>query len=223
MDRIELKGKIQVIGEDCIIVEGMVVDKTREYVDFSIPADDRRFKLFKDGEQVQAQVFSRNKGLLFSGCISKRISGDVPTYRISGLHGFETVQRRENFRVEYSAPMEYSCDSELLELATKMENAQEVFERITGLMKEAFMIDISGGGIKFSCHENLQEGQQILFLVSICDKMLVVPGAVVHKQLTVDPNHIKYFYGVQFRDLDEETKDLIVKHVFRIMRMKSRK
>jgi len=223
MDRIELNGKIQVIGEDCIVTEGMVVDKTSEYVDFSIPADDRHFKLFREGEQVQAQVFSRKKGLLFSGCISRRTAGSVPTYRISDLHGFETVQRRDSFRVKCSAPLEYSCDKELLELASKMENAREVFDRIMGIMKEAFMIDISAGGIKFSCHENLQEGQQALFLISICDRMLAIPGAVVHKQLTVDPNHIKYFYGIQFSDLNEETKDLIVKHVFRVMRQQGRK
>jgi len=104
-----------------------------------------------------------------------------------------------------------------------MEYAREVFERIMGIMKEAFMIEISAGGIKFSCHENLQEGQQALFLISICDRMLAIPGAVVHKQLTVDPNHIKYFYGIQFSDLNEETKDLIVKHVFRVMRQQGRK
>jgi c-di-GMP-binding flagellar brake protein YcgR len=223
MDRIELNGKIQVIGEDCIVTEGMVVDKTSSYVDFSIPADDRSFKLFRDGEQVQAQVFSRRNGLMFSGSISRRTAGSAPTYRISHLYGFETVQRRENVRVKCSAPLEYSCDQELLELASKMENSKELFDRITGIMKEAFMIDISAGGIKFSCHENLQEGQQALFLISICDRMLMIPGSVVHKQLTIDPNQIKYFYGIEFSELNEEMKDLIVKHVFTIMRMQRRK
>jgi c-di-GMP-binding flagellar brake protein YcgR len=220
---IELNGKIQVIGEDCILTEGMVVDKSENFVDFSIPADDRHFKLFREGEQVQAQVFSKNKGLLFSGYISKRLSREIPTYRISTLSGFEIIQRRENVRVPCTAVLEYSSDSELLELASKMENAQQVMERIKGIMKQAFMIDISAGGIKFSCHENLQEGQQILFLISICEKMFVIPGNVVHKHLTIDPSHIKYFYGIQFKELSEATKELIVKHVFRIMRMQTRK
>lgn len=223
MDKIKLNGKIQVIGEDCIVTEGMVVDKSEHFVDFSIPADDKLFRLFNEGEQVQAQVFGRNKGLIFSGCISKRLSKDVPTYRISNLSGFETVQRRENVRVPCTAALEYSSDSQLLELASEMENSQEVMERIAGLMRQAFMIDISAGGIKFSCHENLKEGQQALFLISICEKMLVIPGTVVHKHLTIDPNHIKYFYGIQFDDLDEDTKELIVKHVFRVMRMQIRK
>jgi len=73
MERIELNGKIQVIGEDCIVTEGMVVDKTENSVYFSIPADDKKFKLFREGEQVQGHVFSQSKGLLFSGVISSRI------------------------------------------------------------------------------------------------------------------------------------------------------
>jgi len=223
MERIELNGKIQVIGEDCIVTEGMVVDKKEDSVYFSIPADDRSFKLFREGEQVQGQVFSHSKGLLFNGVISSRISRGVPTYKISNLSGFETIQRRENVRVNWSSALEYTSDKELLELAAKMENAQQVMERITGLMKQAFMIDISAGGIKFSCHENLKEGQQILFLISICKKMLMIPGSVVHKHLTIDPNHIKYFYGIEFNDLDKGTKELIIRNVFTIMRMQTRK
>jgi c-di-GMP-binding flagellar brake protein YcgR len=223
MDMIKLNAKIQVIGLDCIITEGMIVDKTDHSVDFSIPADDKNFRLFHEGEQVQAQVFGKNKGMLFCGYISKRLSRDVPTYRISNLSEFETIQRREDVRVLCSAALDYSSDKQLLELASEMENAQEVLERIASLMKQAFMIDISAGGVKFSCHENLQEGQQVLFLISICEKMLVIPGTVVHKHLTIDPNHIKYFYGIHFNELDEETKELIIRHVFRIMRMQRRK
>ena len=62
---IELNGKIQVIGEDCILTEGMVVDKSENFVDFSIPADDRHFKLFREGEQVQAQVFQQKQRAAF--------------------------------------------------------------------------------------------------------------------------------------------------------------
>ena len=52
---------------------------------------------------------------------------------------------------------------------------------------------------------------------------VILEGTIVHRQYTVNPHQIRYYYGVQFRDPDMRTQDIIVNHVFRLMRRERKK
>ncbi|HAE62780.1 MAG TPA: hypothetical protein DCG38_10710 [Eubacteriaceae bacterium] len=223
MDMIKLNGKIEIISEDGDATQGMVMDKTDSSVDFSIPADDKKFRLFHKGEKVKAVVFDKNKAVIFEAVIADRIKGGVPTYTLTNLSGFKNIQRRENVRVSCSAPLKYTINKFILDLIPTITDTAQAIATISKYMKEGIMIDLSAGGLKFSCDENLNDGQRILFEICLEGEPLIVTGIVVHKQITVNPNSTKYFYGVQFDQIDEDVKELIINHVFVIMRKQTRK
>lgn len=215
MEIIKINGKIQIICDDGSTTEGMVIDKTDDSVDFSIPSDDKKFRLLHIGERVQALAFNESKGISFYGLITKRAFLTVPTYKISGLFGFRKVQRRENVRVPIIEYIKYISCAEIKKLNPKMINADGMLENF---MKKAVMLDISAGGMKFCSSENLYEGEEILCKISICGECRLFTAVIVHKHLAVNPDHTTYFYGVRFKEIDEKTKDCIVKYVFQIMR-----
>ncbi|MBF7096303.1 flagellar brake protein [Alkalibacter mobilis] len=223
MNLIKLNGKIEIISEDGRVTEGMVVDKSESSVDFSVPADDKNFKLFHKGECIRAVAYGERKAVLFNGIIGLRKSENIPSYSIIHIGGIKEIQRRDNVRVPCSAPIQYTNNRYLIESVASVNNLDHLIERIAKYMKSAIMIDLSAGGVKFSCDEDIKEGQKILLQICLEEEPLVIHGIVVHRQLIVNPANIKYFYGIKFENLDESTEELIINHVFILMRKQSRK
>jgi c-di-GMP-binding flagellar brake protein YcgR len=223
MDMIRLNGKIEIISEDGNTTQGMVMDKTDRTIDFSIPADDKRFKLFHKNEKIKAVVFDKNKAVIFEAVVADRVTGGVPTYTLTDLAGFKNIQRRENVRVSCSAPLNYTTNKFILDLIPSITDTAQAVTTISKYMKEGIMIDLSAGGVKFSCDENLNDGQKMLFQLCLDNEPIIITGTLVHKQITVNPNSTKYFYGIKFDSVDEDTKEQIINHVFVIMRKQTRK
>jgi c-di-GMP-binding flagellar brake protein YcgR len=223
MEWIKLGGKIQITSEDGSVLEAMVTDKVGDTLSFSIPADDRRFKLFHPGERVEAVIFDRNKGIRFQGVISGRVAAEAPTYTISQLAGWKNVQRRDNVRVPASDPLLYTANRFIIDSVAFARDLLRVQEEIAKYMKPAIMADISAGGMKFSCEEDIKEGQTVILQFQVSGNPLILRGTMMHRQMIVNPAGIRYFYGVRFEDIGEKTQELIVNHVFQIMRRIPRK
>lgn len=223
MEWIKLSGKIQITSEDGSVLEAMVTDKVGDTLNFSIPADDKRFKLFHPGEKVEAVIFERNKGIRFEGIISGRVKAEAPTYTISQLTGWKNVQRRDNVRVPCSEPLFYTADRYVFDSVAFAKDLSRVQEELAEHMRPGFMTDISAGGMKFTCEEDIREGQVIILQFQVNGKILILRSTVMHRQMIVNPAGIRYFYGMRFEDIGEKTQEMIVNHVFQIMRRIPRK
>lgn len=223
MEWINIRGKIQITSEDGSVLEAMITDKTEDSVNFSIPADDRRFKFFQPGEKIEAVVFERNKGVRFEGVIAGRIIAEAPTYTISQLTGWKSVQRRDNVRVPSSEPLTYTANRFIIDSVAFSPDVSRVENEISKYMKPGVMSDISAGGMKFSCEEDIKEGQKIILRFNIQKNVLMLRGTVMHRQLIINPTGTRYFYGIKFDDIDEKMQEMIVNHVFQLMRKTQRK
>lgn len=223
MEWINIRGKIQITSEDGSILEAMITDKTEDSLNFSIPADDKRFKFFHPGEKVEAVVFERNKGLRFEGVIAGRIAAEAPTYTISQLTGWKSVQRRDNVRVPASEPITYTANRFIIDSVSFSPDLNRVEGEITKYMKPGVMSDISAGGMKFSCEEDIKEGQKIIMRFTIQKNVLILRATVMHRQLIINPSGTRYFYGIQYDDIGEKMQEMIVNHVFQLMRKTQRK
>ncbi|HSL86765.1 MAG TPA: PilZ domain-containing protein [Bacteroidales bacterium] len=223
MEWINIRGKIQITSEDGSVLEAMITDKTEDAINFSIPADDRRFKFFQAGEKVEAVVFERNKGMRFEGVISGRIVAEAPTYTISQLSGWKSVQRRDNVRVPCSEPLTYTANRFIIDSVAFSRDVSRVEDEISKYMKEGLISDISAGGMKFSCDEDIKEGSRIILRFHVQKNVLMLRGTVMHRQLIINPAGTRYFYGIKFEDISEKTQEMIVNHVFQLMRKTQRK
>lgn len=223
MEQIMLSSKLEYTLDDGSTGEGMVMDLTSTTVDFSIPADDRKFKLLHKGQQMEVRVFQKNKGISFKATIVGRTAGDLPTYTLGHLHDFRQVQRRSNVRVLAGDPFSYTTNRFVLDSVRNLTDKEQVMERISRYLSRGALVDLSAGGVKFACEEKLEEGQLILCHLLLGETPVILEGTIVHRQYTVNPHQIRYYYGVQFRDPDMRTQDIIVNHVFRLMRRERKK
>jgi hypothetical protein len=77
-------------------------------------------------------------------------------------------------------------------------------------------VNISATGIAFNCEEALQKGDylEIKILLTSCMRVIVTYGRVVHCQNSPsNDSHYPYFVGVNFIDMKEEDREMLIKYV----------
>lgn len=223
MDFISIGGKIQLTTEDGDVLEAMISDKTDHSVDFSIPADDRKFRFFHEGEKVEAVVYHSVKGMYFTGIIEKRVKAEAPTYTLGRLSQFKTIQRRNFVRVSTTEPILYTANEYITNSVSFSKDLKAVGEEIEKYMKPGFMVDLSAGGMKITCEENISEGKRIILEFSMNSRKVQLWGTVMHRELMVKPTGIKYDYGIRFDHISEKMQESIVNHVFLLMRKSTKR
>lgn len=223
MDFIKIGGKIQITSEDGSTLEAMVADKTDYTLDFSIPVDDKRFKLFHEGEQVEAVIFKDTKGTYFTGVIKGRAKGQVPTFTIGDLGNLKTIQRRNYVRAACTEDILYTANDYVINSVSFATDLRRVTEEVGKYMKKGIMLDLSAGGIKLTCEEDIREGQKLIMEILLGNRSHLFRGTVMHRELSVKPTGTKYYYGVRFDNVSERTQEMIMNHVFQLMRKSRQK
>lgn len=223
MDFIIIGGKIQITSEDGAILEAMVSDKTEDTVDFSIPADDKNFKFFHEGEKVEAIVYHSTKGTYFTGVIIGRVKAEAPTYSIGRLAGFKSIQRRNFVRVASTEPIKYTANEYITNAVSFSRDLKTVEGEVEKYMRPGFMVDLSAGGMKITCDEDIKEGRRIILEFVINNRKMLQWGTVMHRELIVKPSGIKYDYGIRFDHITERVQEMIVNHVFLLMRKSTKR
>lgn len=224
MDWLVLNAKIQITDEEGKTAEGMVTDFTKDTVNFSIPSDDINFKLFHKGEKIECLVIVKNKGMRFDGVILERINGPIPSYHVGNLTNFKEAQRRQNVRVACSDSVYFTSDREVISNLSFMSdlNNPNAHSRLEEHFKEGIMMDLSAGGLKLSTDVRIDLGQTVIVKFDCKDEELILRATVMHRDLSVKPSGIRYFYGLRFEQIDTKIEDKIINHVFLLMR-KTRK
>jgi hypothetical protein len=77
-------------------------------------------------------------------------------------------------------------------------------------------VNISATGIAFGCEEALAEGDylEIKILLTSCMRVIVTYGRVVHCQNSLaNDSGYPYFAGVNFIDMKEEDREMLIKYV----------
>ncbi|MFZ7131475.1 MAG: flagellar brake protein [Eubacteriales bacterium] len=223
MDFFKVNNKIELITEFYEKIEGLIGDVLEDKIYFSIPADDKNFKLLRVGNKVKGVVYEKHKVLGFYAIVSQRLIRDIPTYELSQFSDFSVVQRRQNVRVPCTLPMMYSSNKYLLNINENNSNndTQEIKKGIVRYLENGMMRDLSAGGLKFSCTDNLNRNQMLLLVFNIEDDVVIVKGKIVYKEINPTDRKTLYIYGIQFDGLNEEKKEKIINHIFVLMRKKT--
>ena len=216
MDVFELNGKVELIIDDHMIIEGIIHDFSDDKLYVSFISDEKQFKLLYVDDIVNCVVFKGNHCHSFDATITNRIKGDFPTYELSDLRNFIKIQRRQDVRVPYTDSIRFSINPYLLDLS--MNEMQKQISSINKYFMSGRILDLSAGGIKFSSNKNLNKNQIIIFQLRIDKDTVLLKGRILHKSISVSPKDTIYTYGAEFLDISEVLREKIIKYLFIIMR-----
>lgn len=73
--------------------------------------------------------------------------------------------------------------------------------------------DISGGGLRLQCSDNLEMGSQIIVCINVKGRLSLL-SKITRKEVISDPNETVYLYGIYFDIITEKEREKIIEFVF---------
>lgn len=197
--------RIDVLWEDNMY-KSTIQDINDEEILINIPVSDGIYLTLKDGEEIE-QIFYDNKGNVFgykNRVLGRTTEKDIPFYRISNPYDITRIQRRDYVRVNVVQVINYIKEEEL---KTNI-SGEEKYEH-------ALLLDLSGGGMRIKIKEEIKIGDIIISNLTYENEKISVRGKVIRVDKTEDK---KCICGINFNDIDNSTREKIIKTVFTIMR-----
>lgn len=116
-----------------------------------------------------------------------------------------------NFEIKINDNIEVLYNKEIYK--SKIQDVED--DSISIYFKNATLIDLSGGGLKFSTAEKLENEELITLKLKYHDNEIFIKSKVVRRNTNDNGD---YTYGVEFIDISETDREKIIKLVFQIMR-----
>lgn len=147
-------------------------------------------------------------------------------------------QRREFYRLDCMLDFEYRVVSEeekalqnlLMTDAFSDETARQIYEKKLKDMRQnwedARMTDISGGGMRFQCDEELESHACLKAKVPLNGAMgieFIQCNATVIETITLSNGAKSYEARCQFEAMDKQTREKIIKYIFEEQKRRIRK
>ncbi|MGL5353957.1 MAG: flagellar brake protein [Clostridium sp.] len=191
-------------GEE--IYKSVVQDSNNKNLLISIPVIDSVYLVLKTGEEIELVYYDKRANVYNFKCrvINRITENKIPFYSISLPYDVVRIQRRNFVRVE---------TVQLIKDISKCE--QELNNEINNKLNNAILLDLSGGGMKIKLREQLNENDLIVANIISDNDVLPIKGEIVRVDKTEDK---RYIYGVSFCDLNNMTREKIIRTVFKIMR-----
>ncbi|MFZ5352061.1 MAG: flagellar brake protein [Bacillota bacterium] len=145
----------------------------------------------------------------FRAKIVNKLFGKIPLLRLEVVSEIRKIQRRNYFRLKF---IQNIYVRKVINIKEK-----EFGERITGSM-----LDISGGGLCFTCTEELDDRDVVELSMNLNNIKLLLLGKIVRKSYTANPV-APYTYGVQFENITEIQRNEIMKFIFEEQRKLAKK
>ena len=181
-----------------------------EYIVISGPIKKSDFIFIHKDELIELYYTVENKGIF--SFTAKVISRDIsPVYilKIQRISEINKVQQREHFRL-------------LIGLELKKEHEIYINNIKETYTEKCEAKDISGGGLRLYCNYKHKLNDKIRCLIKIENKNINISGVVKRIQ-EIDTFDFEYSLGVSFLEIDELSRDIIIRYIFeqqRILRNK---
>ncbi|MBE6053318.1 MAG: pilus assembly protein PilZ [Clostridium sartagoforme] len=202
---IKINSIVTVLWEE-VMYKSNVQDITDKELLITIPVNEGVYLTVKKGDELE-QIFHDNMGNLFvykTKVLGRYEEKGIHFYRVSQPYDIKKIQRRDYVRVNIVQVINYIKERDL-----KEEFKSEVnYER-------ALLLDLSGGGMKIKVKEELAYNDTIILNLIYENEEIVVKGKVVRIERAEDR---RYIYGISFKDIDNSTREKIIRTVFKIMR-----
>lgn len=179
------------------------VDDKSIYI--SVPIKEGQYIPLRKGEQIEVIYYYKNDIYKFYTVVTDRKIDTIPLILIALPEEVFKVQRRMFVRVPIVCNIDYS----------KLEN-QSNPKRF-----KAIMVDLSGGGMRIKFSEEVTLKSKILAYLPVGKEQLILKGEVV--RVEKDEDKKRNVCGINFIDLDERSREKLIKFIFQIMRDQMKK
>ena len=189
-----------------------------------MPVDSGRVVLFQLGTQFDFIIYTQNKTILKSSAIVRQRYRKENIYflAIELINNLEKIQRRQFFRLPCTIDMDFyevryddKAESEP-EFCKKMYKNHSINSQNMNTVKSV-ILDISGGGIRFSLSTPLEEGTYFMAQFSLaleeCTQQFNIVCKVINCTQSLD-NADRYFARSKFIFDRITEREKIVRFVF---------
>ena len=198
-DRIEL---IRKESEKIKLYPSQILDITGEntYI-VSGPIHKNRIVLLHRFEKIGVSYLVENKGrYAFEARILKRDHGKIYKLEIEKISDIKKYQQREFYRFETSIPV-------TKEMTIKTKDGEDTVSELCRTK------DISGSGVKLLSNLKHSIGDKVKCKFNIKDHPISVQCEILRVE-NIDTFDYTYGLGVNFIDISEEDRDIIIKFIF---------
>ena len=205
---LNINGRLDVYWEDAIY-KSTVQDVSDDYFAMSVPMSEGSYLPLERGEKVEIIYYDNLVLYKFIGVvISRRIDNNVPQLILQFPDKVQRIQRRSYVRVDLIEYVNYCqfVDGKKID-DMYYEDDKNIFK--------AILLDISGGGIKLKIKEKVKANDILLLQLPTNEGMLKLKGRIV--RLVKDDDN-RNLCGISFIELDDKTRERIIRYVFDIMR-----
>jgi c-di-GMP-binding flagellar brake protein YcgR len=187
-----------------------IQDITEEYISISIPMKEGRYIALNSNDYFEVLYYEEANVYKFVGKVIRRIlENGVSQILLEYPEDIVKIQRREYVRIDFVQYLKYITVSKGEKEDTKIELLNN------GKGKEGLLIDLSGGGFKFKTSEKIEYDDVIIADIPDDESILRVRAKAVRISIDTDK---KFICGFSFIDIDNKTRERIIRFIFSIMR-----
>ncbi|GKU23591.1 flagellar brake protein [Clostridium folliculivorans] len=182
-----------------------IQDIGENFFNINLPASEGQYLTVPRGLDLEFMSFC-DDGDVFkfkSTIISRSQENNIPMYVMTNPYDIVKIQRRDYVRVKVAQIISYITGDYAVEAIEKLK------------LNTAILLDLSGGGMRVKLKEKLSKGDSIISELKYSNQQVLVKGIIVRVETTEDK---QWVYGVNFDNIDERTRDKIIRMVFDIMR-----
>ncbi|MCR5204803.1 MAG: flagellar brake protein [Lachnospiraceae bacterium] len=229
-DRIELKSIYQArtTTADAKIYQSQVLDIIDDYrMNIAVPIESGHLVPLEVGSRYELSFLTSN-GLYMCKCeIKNRMKQNNVYYLVLDIISeLKRDQRRQYFRLEKIIPLKYRVVSELeMRLRYFMEKkaykddrekrlVTEKLEQLEGMVQEGTIVNVSGGGLKFSSMIKHENGTNIIVRFYLEEELFVEAEARIIGVNEVMNQKGRMEYRCEFKKIKKEIRESIVRYIF---------
>lgn len=194
-----------------VVVEGktyktLIIDVQDECLRINLPVTDGEYLMLHVNEKIEINSYlDENRCFNFySKVISRGKEENIIYYKISKPFDIKKLQRRNFFRVNLLNTIEYKIITDI---------SKDEIDSIP--YKEAFMVDLSGGGLKLKAKDNIKMDDLLLIKIQIKGIEIELKCDIVRIASTEDKEKL---CGLKFLDITPIQTDIIIQGLFELVR-----
>ena len=196
--KLQVNGNM-VVYDNASKYKSTVQEVTEDYILINMPIGEGTYYTLQEGVEFEGHYYDGKNYYIFKSYMigKEKDERNVPLYRIVFPYNVERIQRRQFVRVDF---IDYVF----------LDKKGDGSEWIEGLV-----LDISGGGIKFSIPVEFEVNEIVKVKVIIKDKVYLLKGKIVR---FIEKNGKISVYGLAFMEMKESIREAIIQMVFEQMR-----
>lgn len=202
---LSINGKVEVLWDEKSIYKSIIQEVEEDGFSITVPLNNGEYLTPHVGEKLELMCYDDSGNVYKFNCKVKGRNTDnnIPLYILSEPYDVSIIQRRNYVRVKIVQMIQY--------LKGSLEG--ENIDRLK--FSPAILLDLSGGGMRIKVNEKPSLGEKLLGELKYNGDEALIKAKIVRVEKTEDN---KYICGVSFDDLDNITREKIIKMVFTIMR-----